>query len=143
MTVAATSALLYKPGHPADLLERALRIPALSPGWRASFEALLQQARAPGATAGNAGLRADASPTPAWAGFRPLTVTGKTRESDSVTSLRLEAADGTPLPAALPGQFVVLRLRPAADGPVPAANEVAAPNAPFEVPRRTDTELLL
>src|SRR5215471_10735148 len=40
MTIAATSALLYLPGHPRPELERALRIPALSPGWHASFEAL-------------------------------------------------------------------------------------------------------
>ena len=41
MTVAETNALLYQPGHPADRLERALRISALSEGWRRSFEALL------------------------------------------------------------------------------------------------------
>ncbi|MDE1996648.1 MAG: MOSC domain-containing protein, partial [Rhizobiaceae bacterium] len=34
MTVAEINALLYKPGHPRDQLERALRIPALSSGWR-------------------------------------------------------------------------------------------------------------
>jgi ferredoxin-NADP reductase len=34
-----------------------------------------------------------------------------------VTSLVLEPADGRPLAAALPGQFIVLRLRPAADAP--------------------------
>ena len=41
MTVAEVDALLYMPGHPASELERALRIPALSAGWRASFQALL------------------------------------------------------------------------------------------------------
>ena len=35
--VAEIDALLYLPGHPHDALERALRIPALSPGWRASL----------------------------------------------------------------------------------------------------------
>src|SRR5438067_4127762 len=34
VTVAEMDALLYKPGHPADRLARALRIPALSAGWR-------------------------------------------------------------------------------------------------------------
>jgi hypothetical protein len=34
MTVAEVNAVLYKPGHPADRLARALRIPALSTGWR-------------------------------------------------------------------------------------------------------------
>src|SRR5262245_11637469 len=41
MSVAEIDALLYLPGHPRDRLERALRIPALSAGWRHSFEALL------------------------------------------------------------------------------------------------------
>src|SRR5690349_8615781 len=35
MTVAEIDALLYLPGHPRRQLERALRIPALSPGWQA------------------------------------------------------------------------------------------------------------
>ena len=45
MTVAEINALLYSPSHPRDRLERALRIDALSPGWRSSFEALLQNRR--------------------------------------------------------------------------------------------------
>jgi ferredoxin-NADP reductase/MOSC domain-containing protein YiiM len=117
MTVAEVDALLYKPGHPANRLERALRIPALSSGWSSSFKALLEQARSPAATTGNAGLARGVSPTPAWAGFRLLRVTSKTRESSSVTSLQLESADGRPLAIGLPGQFAVLRLRPAPDKP--------------------------
>ena len=35
MTVAEIDALLYLPGHPRQQLLRALRIPALSPGWQA------------------------------------------------------------------------------------------------------------
>ncbi|MCJ9695291.1 2Fe-2S iron-sulfur cluster-binding protein, partial [Rhizobium sp. PRIMUS64] len=49
---------------------------------------------------------------PAWRGFRPLRVSRKVRESGSVVSLVLEPADGQPVAAALPGQFVVLRLGP-------------------------------
>src|SRR3954468_1687529 len=37
MTVADINALLYSRNHPRDLLERTLRMQALSPGWRASF----------------------------------------------------------------------------------------------------------
>src|ERR1700759_1017130 len=37
VTVAEIDALLYLPGHPRDGLDRALRIPALSPGWVASL----------------------------------------------------------------------------------------------------------
>jgi len=117
MTVAQVDALLYKPGHPADRLERALRIPALSTGWRGSFEVLLEQARSPNATTGNAGLAGAAGTKPAWTGFRKLRVTGKTRESYSVTSLQLEPPEQGSLSAGLPGQFAVFRLRPAPDKP--------------------------
>ena len=107
MPVAEVDALLYLPGHPRQQLLRALRIPALSPGWQASFRALLEQE--PGS--GNAGLAAT-SPPPAWPGFRQLTVTAITRESDSVISIRLEDPDGAPLPAARPGQYLTLRVQP-------------------------------
>jgi ferredoxin-NADP reductase/MOSC domain-containing protein YiiM/ferredoxin len=107
MTVAEVDALLYLPGHPRQHLLRALRIPALSPGWRASFRSLVEGE--PGS--GNAGL-ATASPPPAWTGFRRLAVTGIERESDSVISIRLEDPDGAPLPGARPGQYLTLRIEP-------------------------------
>ena len=108
MTVAEIDALLYLPGHPRQQVLRAMRIPALSDGWKASFQAIVDQAAAPGAS-GNAGLSA-ASPPPAWPGFRPLAVTAVQRESDSVISVDLADPDGAALPAALPGQFLTLRL---------------------------------
>ncbi len=107
MTVAEVDALLYLPGHPRQHLLRALRIPALSPGWQASFRSLVEGE--PGS--GNAGL-ATASPPPAWTGFRRLAVTGIERESDSVISIRLEDPDGAPLPGARPGQYLTLRIEP-------------------------------
>ncbi|TCR65355.1 MOSC and FAD-binding oxidoreductase domain-containing protein [Bosea sp. BK604] len=116
MTVAEIDALLYLPGRSQQQIERALRIPALSSGWRSSFQALLTQEQA-GGGAGNAGLVASSGPPPAWAGFRPLRVLQKIRESGSVISLVLEPADERPLVAALPGQFVVLRLQAAPDTP--------------------------
>ena len=131
MTIAEVDALLYKPGHTADRLERALRVPALSAGWRDSFRALLEQARKPDAATGNAGLGRNAGPKPAWIGFRPLLVTGKTRESDAVTSLRLEPADGRPLSSGLPGQFVVLRL-PSAAGAPPLLRSYSLSDEPSE-----------
>src|SRR5271155_2017413 len=117
MTVAEVNALLYTPGHSRSQLERAVRIPALSAGWRSSFQALLDRERSGGAVTGTPGLTPAAGPPPAWTGFRPLRVSRKDRESASVTSLVLEPADGRPLAAALPGQFIVLRLRPAPDAP--------------------------
>jgi ferredoxin-NADP reductase/MOSC domain-containing protein YiiM len=113
MSVFEINSLLYMPGHPRDQLERALRIPALSAGWHRSFEALLTQERKGGATTGNAGLTAASGPAPAWRGFRPLRVSRKAHESGNVISLLLEPTDGQRIAAALPGQFVVLRLGPA------------------------------
>src|SRR5919199_2298847 len=107
MSVAEADALLYLPGHTRRQLLRALRIPALSPGWQASFPALLEAE----AGSGNAGL-ALTSPPPAWPGFRELTVSAVTRESDSVISIRLEDPDGARLPAARPGQYLTLRVQP-------------------------------
>ncbi len=116
MTVAGINALLYLPGHSRQQLERALRIPALSAGWRISFQALLQNESSGSPMTGNPGLAA-AVGTPAWTGFRPLQVTRIDRESRSIISLLLMPADGHPLVAAEPGQFVVLRLRPNPDLP--------------------------
>jgi ferredoxin-NADP reductase/MOSC domain-containing protein YiiM/ferredoxin len=107
MTVAEVSALLYLPGHPRQQLLRALRIPALSAGWQSSFQALVDG----DPSSGNAGLVA-ASPPPAWSGFRPLTVTAIEPECDSVISIRFEDPDGAPLPAAGPGQYLTLRIKP-------------------------------
>jgi ferredoxin-NADP reductase/MOSC domain-containing protein YiiM len=116
MTVAEINALLYLPGHSRQQLERALRIPSLSPGWRGSFQALLEQELSGGPLTGNPGLVAGGG-TPAWPGFRPLQVSRIDRESASIISLLLVPADGHPLVAAEPGQFVVLRLRPNPDAP--------------------------
>jgi MOSC domain-containing protein YiiM/ferredoxin-NADP reductase len=113
MSVFEINALLYMPGHPRNQLERALRIPALSAGWRSSFEALLTQRRQGGVTTGNAGLTAASGPPPAWRGFRPFRVSRKVRESSNVISLVRDPTDGQPIAAALPGQFVALRLGPA------------------------------
>jgi ferredoxin-NADP reductase len=110
MTVSEIDALLYLPGRSRSQLERALRIPALSAGWRGSFKELLAKEEGGAATTGDAG-RAAARGTPSpWPGFRPVRVSRKNRESASVTSLLLEPVDGLPLTAARPGQFIVLRL---------------------------------
>jgi ferredoxin-NADP reductase/MOSC domain-containing protein YiiM len=106
MTVAEINALLYLPNHAVERLERALRIEALSPGWRSSFEALLQSRGT-----GNAGLTPAAAAHPAAPGFRSLTVSGVDQECADVVSLTLHSSDGKPLPTALPGQYVVLRLQ--------------------------------
>src|SRR6266568_5165799 len=119
MTVAEMSALLYLPGHARQELARALTIPELSPGWKTSLRALLDQADGEqGRATGNSGLTTVAGgPPPAWAGFRPLRVVGVDAESRDVFSVRLASGDTAPVPTALPGQFLTLRLHPQVDGP--------------------------
>jgi ferredoxin-NADP reductase/MOSC domain-containing protein YiiM len=116
MTVAEINALLYLPNHPRDRLERALRVEALSPGWRDSFEALLKSQQN-GAATGNAGLAPAAAARPAAPGFQSLVVTSIDRESADVVSFAMQSADGHPLPMALPGQYVVVHLKPTAGSP--------------------------
>jgi ferredoxin-NADP reductase/MOSC domain-containing protein YiiM len=116
MTVAEINALLYLPDHARDRLERALRIQALSPGWRSSFEVLLQS-QAPAAGSGNPGLAPAAAAHPVAPGFRLLAVTAIDQESADVISLTMRSADGQPLPTPLPGQYVVLRLQPSSGSP--------------------------
>src|SRR4051794_6490193 len=115
ITVAEVNALLYSPKHPRDRLDRALQIEALSPGWRGSFEALLQSPTA-AARDGNAGLIPTAAAHPVPPGFQPLTVTAIDRESEDVLSLTMRHQDGQSLRPALAGQYVVVRLRPSAPG---------------------------
>ncbi len=117
LTVAAADALLYLRGATKQELQRALRIPALSPGWKSSFDALLRQLEQPGPRTGNAGLASAEQMVTATPGFRPLKVARKERESSDVVSVVLEPADGRPLTVPLPGQFVVVRIQPEADGP--------------------------
>jgi len=104
LSVADTDALLYLPGRDQAKLRTAVKIPALSPGWQGSFRDLLS------AAADDTG--------PAWPGFRQLRVARTVREDEQVCSIYLTAAEGTPLPAPRPGQYVTLRLT-AAGQPAP------------------------
>jgi ferredoxin-NADP reductase/MOSC domain-containing protein YiiM len=117
MSVAEIDALLYLSGATREQLERAVRIPALSAGWQSSLQALLQKETSGSTASGNPGLAPDSGPPPAWTGFRPLKVSRIQKESNSVTSLTLIPADDHPLAAPLPGQFVVLRMKPNPNGP--------------------------
>jgi ferredoxin-NADP reductase/MOSC domain-containing protein YiiM/ferredoxin len=118
MSVDDIDALLYLPIHAPEQLERALRIPALSEGWRGSFREILQNKKSKTPEQENPGLAPRSGSLPAWPGFRQLRVSRINRESASVVSLTLTAADNRPLVAALPGQFVILRIQPEPDGPV-------------------------
>jgi ferredoxin-NADP reductase/ferredoxin len=93
-------------------VQRALRVPALSEGWKGSLRALLAQ---PGN--GNSGLSPAAGPPPAWSGFRPLRVARIDSECSSVLSFLLVSPDQSPLPPALPGQSLIVKLRPKSEEP--------------------------
>jgi ferredoxin-NADP reductase/MOSC domain-containing protein YiiM/ferredoxin len=109
ITVQEIDGLLYLPGHSRDQLQRALRIPSLSAGWKGSLQALVAAQEEPG-RAGNAGLSPSSAPPPAWPGFRSLRVAAIERESVDVLSFVLESEDRIPLAAPLPGQFLVFKL---------------------------------
>jgi ferredoxin-NADP reductase/MOSC domain-containing protein YiiM len=108
-TVAAIDALLYLPGHTRADLARALRIPALSPGWQGSFRGMLDETAVP----------------PAWPGFRPLRVSAVRQESALIRSITFTSDDG-PLPAWLPGQSIALRLGPGVVRNYSLSNDPAA-----------------
>ena len=103
LSVADTDALLYLPDRDRLKLRAALRIPALSPGWKGSFRDLLAAAED-----GETALAADTAP--AWPGFRKLRVARIVRESEQVSSIYLAAADGAALPAITAGQYITLRI---------------------------------
>ncbi len=124
MTVAEVDALLYLPGHSREQLLRALRIPALPEGWKASFHDMVSRPDVPGR--GNPGL-APVSPPPAWPGFRPLAVTGIEPESAVVISVYLADPAGAAVPTALPGQFLTLKLQPRGGQPLLRSYSLSGP----------------
>lgn len=95
MTVRRMSSLLYFEKDDLDGARTALRIQAMSPGWRRSFEKRLAKAQ---------------TATKAKEKYRTLVVTRKAPESESITSFYLEAEDDEPLDPFLPGQFLPLQL---------------------------------
>jgi len=116
MTVAEIDGLLYSADHKLEALRRAVRIPALSRDWQGSMQALLTAAEA-GNTTGNAGLGLGASAPLAWRGFRPAVVVASREESADVRSFELAAEDGSALPPARPGQYLMVRMKPDPDAP--------------------------
>jgi ferredoxin-NADP reductase/MOSC domain-containing protein YiiM len=117
MSIAEIDGLLYLRGHTREQLESALRIPQLSQGWQGSLRAILQQESTGAPASGNPGLAPAAGPAPAWPGFRPLKISQIEKESASVLSISLVAAEDLPLAQPLPGQFIILRIHPAPGAP--------------------------
>ncbi|HEY3528866.1 MAG TPA: MOSC and FAD-binding oxidoreductase domain-containing protein [Nocardioides sp.] len=115
MSVSEIDALLYLPEPDRERVELAADIPALSPGWQASFRAILDadpdsEVRSPGGVF--------TAPPPAWAGFRTLRVSDVRHESETVSSYYLTDDGGAPVPRAVPGQYLTFRI-PGAGDPVP------------------------
>jgi ferredoxin-NADP reductase/MOSC domain-containing protein YiiM len=109
ISVAEIDSQLYSANHDLKRIAIAARIPALSQGWKGSFESLLRAVEN-GAHNGNAGLTPSISSLPAWKGFRWVRVVDVHRETEEVTSIVLTDPEESPLPPALPGQYLVLRL---------------------------------
>src|SRR5206468_3043774 len=80
---AEIDALLYLPNRDVAQLRKAVDIPALSPGWRASFRDLLTPKE---------------PLVDGWPGFRPLRVSRIVPESTTIASIHLSTPDGSPLP---------------------------------------------
>ncbi len=95
MTVRRVSDLLYFEKDDLDNAKTTLRIQALSPGWKQSFEQRLAKAQ----------VAAKAEEK-----YRTLVVTRKVPESESITSFYLTPEDGEPLDPFLPGQFLPLKM---------------------------------
>ena len=111
ISVAEIDSLLYTANHDLNRIAIAARIPALSPGWKGSFDGFLQ-ADKDGIHNGNPGLTASIPSLPAWKGFRWVKVVEVQRETNEVASVVLADVGGSPLPPALPGQYLVLRCMP-------------------------------
>lgn len=105
LSVAEVDALLYLPDRNIERLRDAIDVAALSPGWQQSFREMLAEHHGT-APATAPPVRAK----PGWQGFRSLRVTQTCQESPQVLSIRLEADDRNPLPPALPGQYLTLKI---------------------------------
>jgi len=95
MTVRRVNDLLFFDKDDLEATRQALSIPALSHGWKGSFEERLAKAEA------NTG---------AQQGFRDLVVDRKEPESETITSFYLLPHDGKPLASFQPGQFLTFQL---------------------------------
>ena len=95
MTITQGNKLMYYDKDDLDGTSKALRIEALSPGWKATFEGRLAKAKTSVITQEQ---------------YRRFTVSRKVPESETITSFYLVPEDGKPLAPFLPGQFLPLKL---------------------------------
>ncbi|MDJ0611872.1 MAG: MOSC domain-containing protein [Kiloniellales bacterium] len=95
LSVRAVNELLYFDKENLEETGRALAMPALSHGWKGSFEERLAKAE---------------GGTEAGQGYRNFLVERKEPESEIITSFYLVPEDGAALPPYLPGQFLTFEL---------------------------------
>lgn len=95
MTVREINELLYFDKKNLDGAARAFDMPALSHGWKGSFEERIAKAAAPARTQER---------------YRTFVVDRKEPESETITSFYLVPEDGAALPDFLPGQFLTFEL---------------------------------
>ena len=95
MTVREVNDLLYFDKENLTGTAKALEIPALSHGWKGSFQERLAKAAAPAETRDR---------------YRTFVVDRKEPESETITSFYLVPEDGVALPRFLPGQFLTFEL---------------------------------
>jgi len=95
ITIFEINQLMYFDKENFQQFREALKINALSPGWKSVFEDRLAKEKI--------SLVSNEA-------YRILKVTKKVPESEDITSFYLEAADKKPLDSFLPGQFLPLKL---------------------------------
>ena len=116
VSVAALDALLYLPDRDRALLPVALDLPALSPGWRQSFEQMLHEDPAAPAPDVKEAL---------WTGFRSATVTRLVPETEGILSVWLSLPEPVSQ-APIPGQYLTLRVAPSAIGSAVRSYSISA-----------------
>ncbi len=95
LTIVEVNKLMYFDKDNIDGFRKSLRVPALPPGWRVTFEERLAKAKLATSTQEQ---------------LRTFIVNRKVPESETITSFYLVPEDGEPLTTFLPGQFLPLKL---------------------------------
>ena len=95
MTIDQVNRLMYFDKDNYQGFKTALKIKALSPGWRYTFEDRLSKEK---------------TTKKAMESYRSLTIVKKVPESDTITSFYLKSEDGKSLESFLPGQFLPIKL---------------------------------
>ncbi|MBL0319356.1 MAG: hypothetical protein IPP74_08735 [Alphaproteobacteria bacterium] len=75
-----------------------------------------------------------------WEGFKSFRVSRKEKESSNITSVYLVAADGAPLPAFKPGQYITVRVKNP-DGQTTMRNYSLSDKPASRIPHQCETRI--